>query len=1186
VFHDCQRIYFSAYDPSISRVFTTIVSEQHVNIVLAPNSIESGRNARTPPTTRAEMYERLANLCLLQRKPVPIGLNKSSKMLSTPKMVKSIAKTGAVSELGELELVVRPRTIRLYRKAIKLCGFLATLTMSELSRGRIQVDAFVHNLRGKTLQLIVNLENILERMSAYEVKETSSFRPAELIPKLVLDRLHLFCTSPTSIHGRSALITTGGVSSATRLQELKLAIRKRETSTGRLLLRRAIKSKWFVGTDRSEHLHVRPRVWLFSVYEVHAENCYRIEFYQPHCCGKQQLRISKRDFQDYFVPVLGVNNRASPRTSTSFITADNTLRQPQIQQTIQQQLQKSTLRRSFFLDGEEGQPSFLQKWIHRFFRLELVRDDDAKSQDENEKESLCTKTISTSDSTLTIPEPVKEQEPIEEKEIELEIQQVATRRLLARFPFVLPFLPHPHLNEQIKRKKHFYVQVESLMLPEDIGGLRYHFVTPETCAEQIVQLKDAEIDSCWESQYNWFLASLPWKIEMTKSLVSSCFYYDASKQLVMARLPCGDFYAYLSKKTKEFQEKERLRNLLPPAPVVVPKPVERPSGIISPTTNLLDLELYQTAKIQALKVSTPYIKPCYLYDQEELLLKKSFRSNGILLMVKVFLKAVIVDRFIQANPKDRVKQEDSFEIRFACYHPPTSSSSNVLIKGMKDLREIVGPDKAALIRSKSINEMLQHIIENRMEIQLPAPVASVTEVSNKTKKSTKVSSSSTYKDDHHLGIIFMRDRLYEKQKATPINQVALEDQRSNATKLIDRKEERGIKILTKTRLIYGVRVILTVFDVSPVEEAKLSYQDPEVILRVDGYIGETSAKSSLILQTVDLLLVAGEQRDMLFDKTRRKEFAFSLVDRIGLEEFQRLETTTETRALNHYRLFVTDYYAPPLHKEEEKSSNKIKKDPKKTLLFKSVRLVSSERILVSIYWVEEEDRDKSYVIIEFYEPLSCTQCSLSIEKKNLDLIFGVKDLIQKRRSNSQKYNLESIPMNLLMTHLSSFVRVEKRSRLEDGIVELIASLVLDLQKANEMRQHFLSYGDPSISSTTEPIKMETLERVRSTGVIHFDGIVGNGQYFAVSFGLSTLQQEKRGPSYELVCCAYSPSSYLMNTVAIAGVDLKLKYGWDLSSTQECYAFLQKELMQHLHVEFEEIGSTNTSASIHLQIRLE
>ena len=68
VYHDCGRVFFSAYDSSTSTALVESVHERDVDKLLAPNSIEHRAHAaKMPPRSLAEMYSRLVQLLVVNR---------------------------------------------------------------------------------------------------------------------------------------------------------------------------------------------------------------------------------------------------------------------------------------------------------------------------------------------------------------------------------------------------------------------------------------------------------------------------------------------------------------------------------------------------------------------------------------------------------------------------------------------------------------------------------------------------------------------------------------------------------------------------------------------------------------------------------------------------------------------------------------------------------------------------------------------------------------------------------------------------------------------------------------------------------------------------------------------------------------------------------------------------------------
>jgi hypothetical protein len=108
VYLDCDRVFFSAYNPNTSVSFVTSIHVREINALLAPNSIERGEfGNRAPPQTREEMFSRLVHLLVLERQSRLLGYRKT---LSCKRKLK-----------------------RIMRETRRISGHLATITVSEVS---------------------------------------------------------------------------------------------------------------------------------------------------------------------------------------------------------------------------------------------------------------------------------------------------------------------------------------------------------------------------------------------------------------------------------------------------------------------------------------------------------------------------------------------------------------------------------------------------------------------------------------------------------------------------------------------------------------------------------------------------------------------------------------------------------------------------------------------------------------------------------------------------------------------------------------------------------------------------------------------------------------------------------------------------------------------------------------------
>lgn len=1120
VYHDCLRIFFSAYDPTSSWRWQTVISETDVNNLLAPNSIERG-DVKLPPTTKAEMYDRLVQLCLLQMR------QKSSKLLGT-----EAVKTSTACE--SQQLVVRPRAIRLYRRAIQLSGYLTTVTISELSRGRVQVDAFVHNSsNGKDMRAIFSLESILKRMSAQQA--SACFVASTEIPKLVLDRLHLFrITQSLTSHEKSHQL------SLTRQQqleqqrpslidermELKLGIRTRETSTGRLLMRKAVRSPYL------------KTVWLCSVFETHATSDFRVEFYQPQTSNRFSVRLSQVDCED-------------------------------------------------FVDLSKFSNTTALQLMMRHFRFQ--RDSNSPTEDNGGG-----------------------------AETDNSVVGCQAHRILARFSCAIPFKRNSHHVVTKREVVRAYIQVERQQQSDSYStstpltgtqdqlrsfGLQYRISLPDTCEEQSLVLTDSEIESYFTGAVSWLnVSGIEARQRLSRELVK-CFVWEpvaragppgsassvrtdsniAISGRVVAQLPSGPVKAIIS--TRVTGKKKKQPPSRPPSRVKRSPFSARESlgeaPVLSSCVQLLDSYAFNSdvAPDTRKQSPEPVIKRCYMYNSDEIVHKGSYRANGVLVILQVLMKAVIINTLVPQIQVDRIRQEDSFVLTFNFYHPGSSSGITVLINGRKDLREVVGPDQAHLIRASAVHELMQHIVERRTEILLK-PVVKVVH-SHSFKGQQPPVSTDTYTKDFNkqppmqLEINFQRDRLFAKQKVTPINQSFAQDDALNRTKLIDKAPERGLKVLTRTRVVRGFgRIILTVFDVGFTRKRGLEGEDGEQVkddmsssvFRVDAYIHDTSSRLSLLVQGARIVHIVGDDLELLLsnssqqsDEQRRRQLAQLIIDHVGIEA-RRDDMTSD-------RLYVTEYFTPAQDKSHHQSTNTApkEKNQKKVLLFKTTRALCHDQILLSVYLL-----DDCALAIRCYEPRSSQSYEIVVQRGKLSLLLGLHDdeLEADRLASPQ------IPLLALMTHICSFVRIEKHATPSNSSTEashatestLMASLVFDEQKARDCKLRLAAHSSGLLSEGWSPVSMWSgmaIGRLRSS-------------YFAIRILVLKSPTLFAIEDCEVLCSAYSPSTGVVATTKVSSADLLTQFGNDEESEMSLAEDLVARVRERLHVELveEESGESN------------
>jgi len=1068
LFHECRRIFASVYSPSTGQRWMAVISEDDIDTLLTPTAMPMGgaRADKLPPQSHTDMYARLARLCLLQKR----------RLEDCP---------ASIASPSPYELVLRPHAVRLYRHVVLLGGYLATITIVELARGHVQVDAFVHgsnsystSTQAVALTLAVDLETVLGRMSAVQARRF--FVSAARLPALMLDRLRLYGITRTQMKVPECQPKAAA--------SLRLSVRTTESSPGRVLLRRAVR----VPGDQEG---ARPgERWVFTLSERHEREDFQAVFYAPGSSASHSIRISSGAAEE----LLELSRHATAS-----------------------QLQRVLLRRFCLAKPPE----------------EVL----GSSHEDVEQESDGPETEADWVSLYRL-----------------------RRRILARFPCVLRVMEDPHQRISKKQIVRAYVQVE-LCDHEPEGeerkstdAVRYRVWRPGSCAEQTLLLQQNEIEASLPLEASWQHASLTERKGVSRDIVRCYFAWDPNgggeNGSVVAHLPCGSFWA--SEAAPVLGLGSHHSNFEPPSsPVEQTEMLERlPRGqeksnadvVVVSCVRLLDDRSTESddEEDDADEASEAKRKQeVFSYDTEELVHRGSYRANGLYVVVRVTMRAE-VRRDLQpalASPTDRVRERDSFTMTFHVYHPASSGAASAEIHGRRDLREVVGPDKPFLIASDSLDGLMRHIILTRLDAQVDRGSSSSTEC---------------------LKVAFLRDRLYAKQKATPVTRTFDRDADVNAAKLIDETRrhgdagERGVKVLTTAKVLPGCgRTLLTVFDVAASQRFGPVESSNSVLLRVDAYVCATSMRLSLLLEGSDLVHVVGdEDRELLLpmahadassaesvalEKERSRKVALMVLDHL------RVEHRSDGRG---DRLVLSDYSC---------SATDTSTDKSKMRLFKTVRAVGHDQVLLSAYLGEGEEHQPS-CRLELYHPASSSRCTLKPSGSTLRALLGIPESLALDQFLST--TMEGPARDNLTAHFCSMLHIEKLSAISDGAVDspsrFTMTLLFDEHQAMEcMKQHIGHDG----SSTAIP-------QCSWTGA----AAGKDGQYFSVHL---QLLQEQQGDRRWLTCSAFAPAELLVGARTFEWAEIPAELTAHLSAvderqrSKESTAFLA-QVCEQLHIELQ------------------
>ena len=122
VYRDCHRVFFSAYDPDTSLYRSCSINVSAINLLLAPNSIESSEfGAKGAPSTTEELYHRLVELLTLEKHKI----------------------RNAGQSAVRKQMVCRRRLTLLLRETRRVSGHLATVTVYEEAKGELRAHVYL-----------------------------------------------------------------------------------------------------------------------------------------------------------------------------------------------------------------------------------------------------------------------------------------------------------------------------------------------------------------------------------------------------------------------------------------------------------------------------------------------------------------------------------------------------------------------------------------------------------------------------------------------------------------------------------------------------------------------------------------------------------------------------------------------------------------------------------------------------------------------------------------------------------------------------------------------------------------------------------------------------------------------------------------------------------------------------------
>ncbi|KAH8058747.1 hypothetical protein JL722_5980 [Aureococcus anophagefferens] len=165
VYHDCGRVFFSAYDSSRSTALVESVHERDVDKLLAPNSIEHRAHAaKMPPRSLAEMYSRLVQLLVVNRGTAQALTSKADPAKADTVLHRIVKPRVRVQQkVTPPRLMCRRKLNRLLRETRRISGYFVTITVYEEARGELRIHAYLPE-RSASLEYAVTTR-VLHAMS-------------------------------------------------------------------------------------------------------------------------------------------------------------------------------------------------------------------------------------------------------------------------------------------------------------------------------------------------------------------------------------------------------------------------------------------------------------------------------------------------------------------------------------------------------------------------------------------------------------------------------------------------------------------------------------------------------------------------------------------------------------------------------------------------------------------------------------------------------------------------------------------------------------------------------------------------------------------------------------------------------------------------------------------------------------
>ena len=797
VYMDCNRVFFSAYNPQTSVNFVTSIHIREINGLLAPNSVERGEfGNRAPPQTREEMFSRLVHLLVLERQSRLLGYRKT--------------------------LACKRKLKRILRETRRISGHLATITISEDSLGELRCQAYLPQF-SVDLELIVRSEMLFEVLSNADPNlELEQFKSDDAMTLLrpVTDRL--------TINPRLRTIEDMGMDPVRRFSGIDSKKKKGGGGKGGKGLFLGMRMKGGASRTLFEKTHMFAGVLhLITVGEVGRGGMLRIRVYNPISSEQHEIRLSDvdralvidgnmgdwRKWQKDLLSRLSLRRISKVEITDSKDGEGNDVRAlGSARMDSYREDTKLDFNRTIFTTAKKidgiifGVRVLLAGFIDVGDSIE-IRIVNLKSSEEH------VLPFSESDMRDIAGLPEESTGVIKILLSDKESREAVIREMLKYVKYdskldKITFESEWMTKDGTKNDSEEVVKVDDDRLK--IAGVEKLAQKTGVDEEMLIaevgdELRQVVVRGRRQGVCKMFAS--PVDVEDGDKeiwwLPEDCFDEEGVEVDNLFELDKSNGFNYAPLKVRKPRGKGR----------EIP---ELDQELLSPTLNFEEV-VSESVQVEGGDVEvvdeTPGIE-----EAKKVMAEKAQEKNALDMLKEnrlVFNQGVKVRHGVVEALSYEVgmvmkvyeSYDDSMDrvLRIEMYSPNNSGKGVVYIRGDTDLREVVGPHVEELLLPENEEEMFHHIGHNRMKI-----------AEGLWNEETEVYE----KSDDSFTVILTRNRLYKNTKATPLGLGGEKDAEANRDVLIDRRAFRGRKLLRKGVKVSGVLLQVQVFEIMPLDDTE------------------------------------------------------------------------------------------------------------------------------------------------------------------------------------------------------------------------------------------------------------------------------------------------------------------------------------------------------------------------------